>query len=124
MNNKSNKESQGLEQERRIDHLANLVEKQTRTERHLEQHSDISSSPKNIEHAKQLQEERQQEIDNLKDKIVYGENSSNNYLENTEKRLQYTEGYINHNADHMEEKDLKNAKVKQEHRKDQIDSLK
>jgi hypothetical protein len=123
MDQKSNRNSRGLENERRIDHLVNLVERQTRTERHLEQHSDISSSPENIDHAKQVQAERQQEIDNLKNKIAYGENISNNYKENTEKRLLYTEGYLNHNADHMDEKTFENSKRKQEHRKEQLDSF-
>lgn len=113
----------GLENERRIDHLVNLVERQTRTERHLEEHSDISSSPENIEHAKELQSKRQEEIDHLKNKIAYGDNYSNNYMENTEKRLLYTEGYLNHNADHMDEESFNNAKEKQEHRKEQLDSF-
>ncbi|MDF2537600.1 MAG: hypothetical protein K0S76_621 [Herbinix sp.] len=119
----NNKNCRSAENERRIDHLVNIVEKQTRTERHLEQHADISSSPENLEHARELQEERQQEIENLKNKIAYGDNYSNNYKDNTEKRLIYTEGYLNHNADHMDEKTFRNAKEKQEHRKEQLDSL-
>lgn len=117
------KKVRGIENERRIDHLVNLVERQTRTERHLEQHSDISKSQENIEHAKQLQSERQEEIDNLKNKIAYGDNASNNYKENTEKRLLYTEGYLNHNAENMDEKTFKNTKRKQEHRKEELDRL-
>ena len=124
MDNDKNKDRQGMENERRIDQLANLVEKQTRTERHLEQTVDISSSPQNIAHAKQIQQERQGEIENLKNKIVHGENTNNNYRENTEKRLVYTEGYLNHNADHMNPEDIKNAETKQEHRKEQLDTLK
>jgi hypothetical protein len=107
-----------------VEHLVNLVEKQTRTERHLEEHSDISHSPDNIEHAKQVNEERQGEIDNLKNILAHGENCNNDYKENTEKRLIYTEGYLNHNAEHMDEKSFKNAKEKQEHRKEQLDQLK
>jgi hypothetical protein len=122
-NNNNNKNTKGIENERRIDHLVNIVERQTRTERHLEQNSDIPRSPENIEHVKQVQEERQHEIDNLKNKIAYGENSSNNYKENTEKRLLFTEGYLNHNADHMDDQAFKNAKEKQEHRKEQLDNL-
>lgn len=123
MNDKNNKQK-AVENERRIDHLTNLVEKQTRTERHLEEHSDISSSPKNIEHAKQLNQERQQEINHLKDKIAYGDNVSNDYKKNTQKRLEYTEGYINHNAQNMDQASYENAKAKQEHRREQLDSLK
>lgn len=118
-----NKESKTIENERRIDHLRNIVEKQTRTERHLEEHSDISKSPENIAHAKELQWERENEIENIKDKIVHDGQSKSKQLENTEKRLVYTEGYLNHNASHMDKESFQNAKEKQEHRKEQIDSL-
>ncbi len=112
------------ENERRLEHLENLVEKQTRTERHLEEHADISHSKANIEHVKALQQERQNEIRHLKDKIVYGDNCSNDYMENTEKRFLYTEGYLNHNAEHMDRKSFDNTKAKQEHRKEQLDNYK
>ena len=118
------RDNKGLENERRVEHLVNLVEKQTRTERHLEEHSDISSSPQNLEHAKRVNEERQNQIDNLKDILAHGENASNNYKENTEKRLRYAEGYLNHNAEHMDQETFKNTKAKQEHRKEQLDQLK
>jgi hypothetical protein len=115
---------QSRENERRLEHMENLVEKQTRTERHLEQHADIAHSKANIEHVKELQKERQREIDHLKDKIAYGDNCSNDYKENTEKRFLYTEGYLNHNADHMDKEAFENAKIKQEHRKEQLDNFK
>ena len=60
------------ENERRVDHLINLVEKETRTERHLEQNSDISN-PENIQHAKEVQKNREKEINNLKNILVSGE---------------------------------------------------
>lgn len=118
-----NRDSEDFKKERRVDHLVNLVEKQTRTERHLEEHSDISSSRENIEHAREVNEERQCEIENLKNILAHGENYNNDYKENTEKRLLYTEGYLNHNAEHMDDKSFKNAKEKQEHRKEQLDQL-
>ena len=118
------KSKKSVENERRVDHLVNLVEKQTRTERHLEEHSDISKSPENIEHAKQINEDRQNEIDNLKNILAHGENYNNDYKENTEKRFLYSEGYLNHNAQHMDDRSFKNAKAKQEHRKEQMDQLK
>lgn len=124
MNTGNSRDNKGLEKERRVDHLINLVEKQTRTERHLEEHSDISKSPDNIEHAKQVNEERQCEIENLKNILAHGENFNNDQKENTEKRLLYSEGYMNHNAEHMDNGDFKNAKAKQEHRKEQLDQLK
>ena len=118
------RDNKEIEKERRVDHLVNLVEKQTRTDRHLEEHSDISSSPENIEHAKQVNEERQKEIDNLKNILAHGENCNNNYKENTEKRFVFSEGYLNHNADHMDKDTFENTKTKQEHRKEQLDQLK
>jgi hypothetical protein len=54
---------------------------------------------------------------------VNGDNYSNSYKENTEKRLLYTEGYLNHNSDHMDKEAFQNAKAKQERRKEQLDSM-
>jgi hypothetical protein len=124
MSTENTRDKKEIERERKVDHLINLVEKQTRTERHLEEHSDISSSPDNIEHAKRVNEERQDEIENLKNILSHGENYNNNYKENTEKRLLFSEGYLNHNADHMDQESFNNAKAKQEHRKEQLDQLK
>lgn len=118
------RDDRGLEKERRVEHLVNLVERKTRTERHLEEHSDISSSPENLEHARKINEERDNEIENLKNILAYGENYNNSHKDNTEKRLLYTEGYLNHNAEHMDDKTFKNAKQKQENRKEQLDQLK
>jgi len=119
-----NKELKGIENEKRVDHLINLVEKKTRTERHLEEHSDISHSKENIEHAKKVNEEREHQIQNLKNILAYGENHNNDQKENTEKRLEYAEGYLKHNADHMDRETLKNTQEKQENRKRQLDQLK
>ncbi len=123
MNKGNSRDNRSLENERRVEHLCNLVEKKTRTERHLKEHSDISSSPGNIEHAKELQREREQEIENLKDILSHGENAKNRQYENTQKRFLYTEGYLNHNAGRMEEEAFQNAKRRQENRKDQLDSM-
>lgn len=122
MDNGRSRDNRGLENERRINHLVDLVEKSTRTQRHLEEHSHISS-PSNIEHAKKIQKERQDQIENLKNIIAYRDNCSREkHLKNTEKRFLYAEGYLNNNADHMDEQTFKNAKEKQEHRKEQLDS--
>lgn len=60
------------EQFNRINELENVVEKHTRTERHLEQHSDIAK-PKAVENAKEKQREREDKIKSLENKIVNGE---------------------------------------------------
>jgi hypothetical protein len=122
--NMDNSKCKGNENERRVDHLVNLVERQTRTERHLEEHSDISKSPENIEHAKELNQKRENEIQNIKNILAHGENYNNDTIENTEKRFRYAEGYLNHNADHMDEQAFRNAKERQQHRKDQLDQMK
>lgn len=124
MDKGNNRDIKGLENEKRLDHLVNLVEKSTRTQRHLEEHSHISS-PENIEHAKKLQKERHDQIENLKNIIAYGDkNGKEQHLKNTEKRFLYAEGYLNNNADRMDEETFKNTKEKQEHRKEQLDSYK
>lgn len=124
MTKRSDDDNRCIENERRIDHLRNIVEKQTRSERHLEEHSDISKSSENIAHVKDIQRERENEIQNLKDIIAHGENHTNDQLENTKKRLKYTEGYLNHNADQMDDETLESTKRKQEHRREQVDQLK
>lgn len=110
------------EQENRVEQLIDLVEKHTRTERHLEQHSDISD-PDNLEHAKKVQSEREEEINNLKNIIAYGEHEKNSEVENLKRNIKYTEGYLAHNADHMDEETLEKTIEKQEHRKEQLDNL-
>lgn len=122
--NIKNDDTKSSKNEKRIDQIKNLVEKEVRTERHLEEHSDIAKSPENIAHAKELQQKRECEIQNLTNIIAHGEQCNNDALENTEKRFKYTEGYLNHNVDHMDEQTLENTKRKQENRKDQIDTLK
>jgi len=111
------------ENKRRIEQLENLVEAHTRTERHLEQHSDIASEEQ-LERAKELQRIREEEIEKLENIIAYGENYDNDELKNVQKNYEYTQGYINHNIDHMDEETLKKTLEKQEHRKEQIEFLK
>lgn len=119
---RNNGDDDRIENERRVDHLINLVENRTRSERHLEEHSDIPSH-ENIEHVKKVQQKRQEEIDNLKNIIVNGEHSNNDQLKNVKKNFKYTEGYLDHNANHMDQDTLEMTKEKQAHRKEQIDFL-
>lgn len=114
-------ERQKKEQANRVDQLINLVEKHTRTERHLEQHSDISD-PESLESAEEIQRKREEGIDNLKNIIAYGEHE-NDEIENLKRNIKYTEGYLDHNKDHMDDETLENTIEKQKHRKEQLDSL-
>lgn len=119
------KKAEQLENERRVENLIDIVENKTRTERHLEQHSDIGD-PDRLDHAKEIQDARDEQIENLKNAIVYGNNSKNDtkdQISNLKDNYTFAEGYINHNGDHMSDKAYNNLKKKQENRKEQLDQL-
>lgn len=108
----------------KVNELENVIEKYTRTERHLEQHSDIANT-ESIEQAKEKQKEREEKIETLESKIINGEGGSKRTeAENLEKNIRYGEGYLNHNSENMNQHDLENLKDKQENRKDTLNSLK
>lgn len=116
--------NQDEKQERanRVNELIDLVETKIRTERHLEQHSDIAS-PEKVEQANQLQVEREKQIANLKSKIVYGDGGPTDEVENLKKNITFADGYIDHNSDHANREDLENLKEKQENRRDTLNRL-
>lgn len=116
------KEELQMANERRIDELMKINNRYVRTERHLEQHSDISN-PENLEHSEQIQEERLQQMENLKNIIAYGKHEQEDQEENLRKRLEYTDGYINHNAQNMDKETLEKTLEKQEYRKEQLDFM-
>lgn len=121
-----NKKCRDIETENRIEELINVVENHTRTERHLEQHleqhSDISS-PKQLSNAKYIQQVRAENIDNLKNKIVYSDGGPTNEKENISKNIEFASGYIRHNKDHMNEDQLENMLEKQENRHQKLNEL-
>lgn len=116
-----------IENANRIDHLINVVDNYTRTQRHLEQYSNIGD-PGNREHARKIQDERKKEINDLKNIIAYGDKRSEDKIDseliNLQKNYIYSEGYLEHNKDHMPEEDMKNLKEKQENRREKINELK
>jgi hypothetical protein len=109
--------------ENRVNQLINTVENYTRTERHLEQHSDIGN-PERLERAADVQSQRKSEIDHLKDSIVYGVECSDNKLHNLRENYDDTEEYISHYGSKMAEEDLKNINKKQENRLDTLNGEK
>lgn len=112
------------ENSRRVAHLVNLVDKHTRTERHLEQYSNISS-PESLQRAKEVQHNRESEIENLKNLIAYGEhNTAPSEYESVQKRYEYAQGYLQNNKDHINNKDLQRLEKKQEHRKERLNEFK
>lgn len=125
--NKKKKDVAEIENEHRIDQLVDVVEKHTRTERHLEQYSNIGN-PENREHAREIQKKREEEINTLKNIIAYGDDKSQDTvtdeLDNLEKNYIYAEGYLEHNDEHMPKEDMKNLKEKQENRREKMRELK
>jgi uncharacterized protein YlxW (UPF0749 family) len=119
---KKNCEDHQNETLNRINELENLVENHTRTERHLEDRNDLSPH-ESISAAKEKQRKREHSINNLENKIVSNGRDSTNEKENLEKRLEYSEGYIKHNSDHMNKKDLHNLENKIENRKDTLNRI-
>jgi len=108
--------------DRRIDALLDIQNKYVRTERHLEQNADITD-PENLEHALELQREREKRMENLKNIIAYGKHEEVDEKENLKRNLEFTDGYLRNHSDHMEEETLRRTKEKQEHRKEQMDFL-
>ena len=107
--------------DRQLENLENLVENHTRTQRHLEQYSEIGN-PANRDNARKVQKVREAEIKTLENKIK-GEDeiiTPEEHLENVIERYNNTEGYIQNNKDRMNEDMLKNLQEKQQHREEQI----
>ncbi len=110
--------------DRQIENLENLVEKHTRTKRHLEQYSNIGDK-ENKENARKIQEIREAEIKNLENKIKGGDKyiTSEEHLENLKENYYSTENYIKNNKNEMNGQMLKNIQEKQQHREEQINFL-
>lgn len=107
---------------RRIDQLIDVVEKHTRTERHLEQNLGMSNIH-DVKHTLKIQEEREQEIENLKNIIAYGKHENNNELKNLSKNYTFAENYLDHYEGRMDSTTLEKTKEKQENRRNQMESL-
>lgn len=116
------KEELKMANERRIDELLNINNRYVRTERHLEQHSEIAD-PDNVENSEKIQNERLRQMENLKNIIAYGEHEQEDQVDNLKRNLEYTDGYINHNANNMDKETLEKTLEKQEQRKEQLDFL-
>ena len=115
-------ESNINEEANRLDELEHLVESHTRTERHLEQHSDIAS-PESVHEAKDKQAEREASIKALEEKIISGNHVHHDESECLEKNYTFAKGYLNHNSEHMDPKSLENMKEKQQNRRDTMEEL-
>lgn len=111
--------------DRQLDNLINLVENHTRTKRHLEQYSNIGDE-ENKEHAREIQEIREEQIDDLRDKLNGNGDiqTREEQVENLSQRYESTQGYIENNKDNMNKEMLRKLEEKQEKRRIQLDNLK
>ncbi|MBP3284757.1 MAG: hypothetical protein J6M02_04595 [Clostridia bacterium] len=119
------KDREQVKKEKKVDNLINIVENHTRTERHLEQYSEIGDLEFK-EMARDKQKVREEQIHELKDQLVGVDKevqTKEDQLKGIKTRYEFAEGYMENNKDRMNQEDLKNLKKKQENRKDQIESL-
>ncbi|HCC08147.1 MAG TPA: hypothetical protein DEP72_08345 [Clostridiales bacterium] len=108
----------------RLDTLENILEKHTRTERHLEQHSDIANKDQ-IKHSKEIQGDRENEIRTIENKIIFGDTPANtNELDSINKSFEYTKNYLVENAKEMDDFTLEKTIEKQQNRKEQMNNFK
>jgi len=118
MNNDKNKKK-----ERQLDNLTNLVENHTRTERHLEQYSEIGSK-ENKDNARKLQGVRENEIQNLKTNIIKdGFETTEEQINNIAENYKSTQRYMEDNYERIPEDRWENMEKKQENRKIQAENL-
>ena len=110
--------------ERQLDNLINIVENHTRTERHLEQYSNMGNRD-NKEHARKIQEVRENEIEDLKNKLNGKDDiqTPDEQLENLKEKYLKTNEYIRNNRENMTDDMLQHMGEKQHKRKSQIDNL-
>ena len=116
-------EHNNKQKERQLENLVNLVEKHTRTERHLEQYSHIGSK-EGKERAREKQDIREGEIDKLKNKIVSDNNAGKvEQVQNLANNYKGAQIYMEENYEKMSDERLMKMEERQQHRKDQIEGL-
>lgn len=108
--------------EKQVDNLMNLVEKHTRTERHLEQYSHIGDKDSK-DRAREKQDVREEEMDNLKNKIINKNESKIEQVHNLVDNYKKTQSYMEDNYENIKEDRLENMQYKQKNRELQIENL-
>lgn len=111
--------------DRKLDNLINIVENYTRTERHLEQYSNIGN-PQFKEKAREKQDLREKQMNELKSQLIKNEKDSptkTQQIEDLKENYQFGENYKESNKEHMNAENLQNLEKKQENRKIQLENL-
>ena len=110
--------------ERKVDNLINLVENHTRTERHLEQYSEIGDS-KFKDMAREKQVVRENQIESLKDQLTneHHKISSEEHLENLKENYEKTKNYFENNFENLSEEQARNMVKRQFNQEKQLDQM-
>ena len=108
--------------ENQVDNLMNLVERHTRTERHLEQYSEIGDKDQK-DKAREKQDIRENEMKNLKDKIVNENETKEEQFQNLAENYTRTQSYMEDNYEKLTGEALNNLQDKQNNRREQLENL-
>ena len=118
----NNEDRYKIEKANRIEALENIIQNHTRTERHLEKFSDINSLEK-YSNTIIKQVSREDNIENLEEKILNNGQRSSDNIEDLEKNYNFAKGYMEHNKDHMNPQALKNMEERQQNRRAEMNEL-
>ena len=110
--------------EKQLEDLVNTVERHTRTERHLEQYSNIGNQY-GKEEARKKQSVREKQIVDLKDNILEREEKipEEEQLENLVNNYESAEGYLNNNIGTMSKEQITNMEKRQMNRRIQMQNI-
>lgn len=110
--------------EKQLDDLINTVERHTRTERHLEQYSNIGDQYYK-DQARKKQSVREKQVVDLKDNILGNKDkiAHHEQFENLVDNYESSEGYMRKNFDNMDEEQINNMEKKQQNRRIQMQNM-
>lgn len=119
---KDSKDELKLANERRIEELLDINNRYVRTQRHLEENHS-KASLEQLSHSFEIQKDREDRMENLKDIIAYNSHNHTDEKEILEERIEFTDHYLQHNSANMDPDALQNTNEKQEHRREQLKNL-
>lgn len=110
--------------EKQLDDLINTVERHTRTERHLEQYSNIGDQYYK-DQARKKQSVREKQVVDLKDNILGNKDKLTHHeqFENLVDNYESSEGYMRKYFDNMDEEQINNMEKKQQNRRIQMQNM-
>ncbi len=110
--------------EKKVENLINLVENHTRTERHLEQYSNIGN-PTFKEQAREKQAVREEQIDSLKNQLAQNNPkiTTEEHLDNLKENYEKSKNYLENNFYNLSPEQVSNMEQKQINQKKQMNQM-